>query len=181
MVLEEDCWPNELNVWLWWDLWRELLMRGGRAGPLLGRELYAEKAERDLVERKKECNKLFSSPEPPVPISRRTLGSRKGQFDWLSSLSPIFNNSTLGKHPLVRLQHLQARFSWSQLKRAAKFWTEVTFTCFTVENFTQNSRRKPVLNFLKVCRCYTIERFDLKINQWRFLEKKKPGDELLTT
>ena len=28
-------------------------MRGGRAGPLLGRELYAEKAERDLVERKK--------------------------------------------------------------------------------------------------------------------------------
>ena len=26
-------------------------MRGGRAGPLLGRELYAEKAERDLYEK----------------------------------------------------------------------------------------------------------------------------------
>ena len=27
-------------------------MSGGRAGPLLGRELYAEKAERDLVKKK---------------------------------------------------------------------------------------------------------------------------------
>lgn len=53
MVFEEDCWLNELNVWLWWDLWRELLMRGGRVGLLLGWELYVEKVERDLVERKK--------------------------------------------------------------------------------------------------------------------------------
>ena len=31
-------------------------MRGGRAGPLLGRELYAEKADRDLVRVKVELN-----------------------------------------------------------------------------------------------------------------------------
>ena len=28
-------------------------MRGGRAGPLLGRELYAEKADRDLVKKER--------------------------------------------------------------------------------------------------------------------------------
>ena len=31
-------------------------MRGGRAGPLLGRELYAEKAERDLYEKNINSN-----------------------------------------------------------------------------------------------------------------------------
>lgn len=167
MVLEVDCWPNELNVWLWWDLWSELLMRGGRAGPLLGRELYAEKAERDLVERKEECNKLFSSPEPPLPISRRSLGSRKGwlwrHIIWLLSfLTHTFNNSTLvffWETSTGSIIALQPRFSWTQFKCAVKFWSEVTFTCFIVENFTENSRRKPVLNFLKVCRCCTIERF----------------------
>lgn len=42
------CWPNEPKLCLRWVFWKDLLIRGGRAGPLPGRELYAEKAERDL-------------------------------------------------------------------------------------------------------------------------------------
>lgn len=48
MVLDGVCWLKELKVCLRWDFWKELLMRGGKVGLMLGWELYVENVERDL-------------------------------------------------------------------------------------------------------------------------------------
>ena len=98
MVLTVDCWPNELNVCRWWDFWRELLMRGGRAGPLLGRELYAENADRDLVTTANK-NKGYSKKlngRFPFNQNFRKIGNRgkwyrnvAGFHCWISEMQNI--------------------------------------------------------------------------------------------
>ena len=95
----------------------------------------------------------FSFPEPLGPLSRRSLGTRKRRL-W-SHMSYLARFLDQDHSTLAFLPH--SRTGWCLTSTV--WWQHLTetltdFNLQQKENLTENSLRKLLLNFLKVCGCF---------------------------